>query len=107
MGVTQSDKPIVRMSDLGDIFTAMVPINAIRWVSKAATAGDDLLVVDTDGDIILEAVADGLNFDREYLIGGRWENPEIATIDSGAIYINRYVSQIPLGVPIYGAWAYK
>ena len=107
MAAIQTDKPIIKMTAATDSISGLVAITSIRWVSKTATAGDDLLIVDAEGDTILEAIADGANFEREYLVVGRWDTPEVSVIDSGAIYVNRYVMQIAGSVPTYGAWGYQ
>jgi len=69
------------------ITTQHVRVHTFRWVSKTASAGDDLLVVDNNGDTILASVATGANYVEAHDIGARFCGINITAIDSGKLYI--------------------
>ncbi len=86
---TQKDKPYVKLSAAGDIYTGTIRILYARWVSETASAGDNLLVVDGDGDTVIDDVADGANYTQDYLLKSEITNLTITTMGSGALYLYR------------------
>lgn len=87
MAVTQRGKPIVKMTEVNDELEGKERVNYLHWISKAAEAGDDLLVVDEDGDTIWEEAADGLYSSRIHLIGNIIRGLKISVMSSGTLYV--------------------
>jgi len=68
MAVTQASTPVIKCSAQADVIddtkvpNGIVDVNYAYWKSKTASAGDDLLISDGDGNTLFEDVADGANF---------------------------------------------
>jgi hypothetical protein len=61
--------------------------HAAHWVGKGA-AGDDLLVTDTAGNVIVRGVAPDTNYDLWYIIPGcEWTGIDVEVLDSGTIQL--------------------
>ena len=88
MAVSQEDIGIVKMTAVADAITGIKHVNFIRWVAKGATGGEDLLVYNTDDKTILEAVADGANFEKDYPIKQSLNGVKVSAIGAGSIYIH-------------------
>jgi len=87
MAKTQADKPYVIMTAIGDKISARININYLYWYSKNATAGDDLKVIDADGDIVWEDVADATNYTKLFPVKNQVTGLEISVIDSGKLFV--------------------
>ena len=92
MAVTQYTTPVIKMAAQGDAMSdvladPIVDVNYLHWVSKGATAGDDLLVKDTDGNTIWEEVADGAYFSKLHVIKHPINDLTVTTMDSGTLYV--------------------
>ena len=100
MAVTQGSFPVIKCSAQADVIDSdsvpggIVNVNYAMWVSKGATAGDDLLVKDGDGNTIIEDVADGAYFSKIYVLKHPFADITITTMDSGTFYI---VKESPKG----------
>ena len=91
MAITQAGKNIIKMTAANDALTENIDILFLHWYSKGASAGDDLLVVDADGDTVWQEVADGSNFSRIFPIKNRINKLKVSTIDTGTLYVVRAV----------------
>lgn len=92
MAVTQYTTPVIKMAAQGDAISdvladPIVPVNYAMWVSKGATAGDDLLISDGDGNTIIEDVADGAYFSKIYVLKHPFNDVVVTTMDSGTFYL--------------------
>ena len=63
------------------------PVRFIRWVSKSASAGDDVIVQDEHGRSLFEAAATGSNYTDQAPIGAMARTLTF-TIDSGKVWIH-------------------
>ncbi len=87
MAVTQENMPVVKMTGAADALTGAVDVNYLHWVSKGATAGDDLLVQDADDNTIWEDVADGAYFSKQFVLKHPVNGLKVTTLDSGTLYV--------------------
>jgi len=87
MAITQSTKPYILMTALNDTLSTRVNVNYLYWYSKEATAGDDIKIVDGDGDIVWEDVADGSNYTKLFPVKSQITGLKIATLDSGKLFV--------------------
>ena len=94
MAVTQKTYPIIKMATEADQLDGVEDINYLHWVSKGATAGDDLLVVDDDDNVVWEEVADGVNYSKIHIIKHPVNKLKITTMDSGTLYV---IKKTPYG----------
>lgn len=69
------------------ITTDKVRVKSLRWVSKTASAGDDLSIEDDDGTVVWATVATGANYVEAHDVDARLHGFELAVIDSGALYV--------------------
>jgi hypothetical protein len=66
-----------------------IKIKSIRWVSKSATAGDDIEIQDSNNQELWVSVASGANYSEEVIIERWWhEGFKVPTLDSGTLYIS-------------------
>ena len=94
MAVTQKTYPIIKMATEADQLDDVKDVNYLHWVSKGATVGDDLLVVDDDDNVVWEDVADVVNFSRIHIIKHPINKLKITTMDSGTLYV---IKKTPFG----------
>ena len=92
MAVTQETTPVVKMAAQGDAMSdvladPIVDVNYLLWISKAATAGDDLLVSDGAGNEIWPDIADGANYTKLFVLKHPIKDLTVTTMDSGALYV--------------------
>lgn len=80
---------VVKMTAAEDEIAGDVYVNFLYWVSKTASAGDDLSVTNSAGTVIWDAVADGANFSMMYPLKQKCAGVKVGTIDSGALYVVR------------------
>lgn len=79
-----------RLDTAGVITTEAVRIRGLRWVSKSATAGDDISLEDKSGEKVWESVATGSNYVEAQDFGVNGQNfngLELAVLDSGTLYV--------------------
>lgn len=97
MPTTQLTKPVVKMTEAGSShkIVGRFPYAFLHWVSKTATAGDDLLVVDADGHTVWEEVADGANYSKQFALKMKITDLEISVIDSGTLYAIKQARDVP------------
>ena len=62
------------------------PIRLIRWVSKSASAGDDVVILDEHGRSLFTSCASGSNFIDQAPIG-QFATTLTWTVDSGTVWI--------------------
>lgn len=94
MAVSKFDN-VIRMTAAGDELAFHVRVRCIRWVSKAASAGDDILLVEssigTITDVLWSSVAAGANYVEADSCGGQGfdfrNGVRVDTIDSGTLYL--------------------
>jgi len=86
MAVSDTTKAVIQMTAAADKITGRKFYTALHWVSKSAIAGDDLLVVDGDGDTVWEEVSDGSNFSKLFPINNYVTDLTLQTRDSGTLY---------------------
>lgn len=67
--------------------TLRVNIAAMRWVSNAASAGDQVVVKDGTGKIVWETRATGANYVEETRMPYRSTGLAVTTLTSGTLYI--------------------
>ena len=89
MANTQLDTPVIKMTAVSIPLINETDVNYFHWVSKGAVAGDDLLVVDGDGNTLWEEVADGVNYSKIHVIKNKVKGLTISVIDSGTLYVIR------------------
>lgn len=87
MAVTQEDYPIIKMSAQGDQLAGVEDVNYLHWISKGAIAGDDLLAVDDDDNVVWEEVADGANYSKIHITKHPINKLKVTTMDSGTLYV--------------------
>jgi len=74
------------MTAATDAITGTKIIDSMRWV--ATSAGDDLVVDDSDGNVIWTAKAETNNFTDVIVFGPtQFNGVAVDTIDSGTLYI--------------------
>jgi hypothetical protein len=95
MATTQLTKPVVKLTAGTNKIEGTFPYAFLHWISKSAVAGDDLLVVDADGDTVWEEVADGANYSKQFALKMPVEDLEISVIDSGNLYAIRQARDVP------------
>ena len=94
MAVSKYDN-VVKMTAASDELAFHVRVKCIRWISKAASAGDDLVLVEssigTTSEEIWISVAAGANWVEESSNGGAGfdfrNGIRISAIDSGTLYL--------------------
>lgn len=94
MAIIKSDN-VISMTAAADEIVTPLRVRSLRWVSKAAIAGDDIQLVEGSNfdiaAVIWESVAAGENYIESDSNGGRGFNfrngVRIATIDSGTLYL--------------------
>lgn len=65
-----------------------VYIQALRWVSTAASAGDEVVVTNADGDTVWQSFATGANYIEESQVPLRiTDGLAVPTLDSGILYL--------------------
>lgn len=89
MAVSDQSLPIITMGAQSDALTGEVDIDYIAWVSKGASADDDLLIEDADGMNVVEDSADGANYFMIYPIGRVINGLVLTTRDSGTVYVHK------------------
>ncbi len=94
MSVTQETYPIIKMTAAADQLAAVRDVNFLHWISKGATEGDDLLVVDDDDNVVWEEVADVVNFSKVHIIKQHINKLKITTMSSGTLYV---ITKTPFG----------
>lgn len=87
MAATQTTKPYVRMTTAGDILTGVHCIKSIVWI--ATTAGDDLILDDSNDDIVVEIKASVNNETIQIDVREEVQNLTVRTIDSGSVIVYR------------------
>ena len=74
------------------VVSQTLKVRSIRWVSKGATAGDDVKVTAEDDTVLWESVASGSNYVEESLINADWIGGfKVPVLDSGKLYITLQV----------------
>ena len=86
MGVTQATKPYIKVAVQGDIITGKHRYLYLQWYNKAGGAGEDLLVVDADGDTVWQEVTDGENYSKDHLLKCEITDLTVSVLDSGTLY---------------------
>ena len=94
MAVTQEAYPIIKMTAAADQLTGVEDVNYLHWISKGATEGDDLLVVDDDDNVVWEDVADIVNCSKLHIIKHRINKLKITTMTTGTLYV---ITKTPFG----------
>ena len=69
------------------LYTGLISIKGIRWVSKSATAGDDVEIHDGTDRIIWKSVASGTNYVEADTTIRHIYTISIPILDSGELYI--------------------
>ena len=89
MAVTDHGGGLYEMDTAADTIGATVSLYVewIEWISKGATAGDDLAIEDGDGNTIQLGVADGANFHQIYPVKQIYKDITVDTIDSGSVFV--------------------
>lgn len=94
MAVTKNDTVII-MTAATDQLAFPVQVKSIRWVAKAAVAGDDIQLVEssigTITDVLWTSVAAGANYVESDSNGGHGfdfrNGVRVGTIDVGTLYL--------------------
>jgi len=95
-----TNNPLIIDTASGSVVTSKTFVaTKVRWVSKSASAGDDIDVQDGNGKSVWVSVATGANYVEETHFDPDarviFEGLTVPTLDSGTLYI--YVAY---GVPI-------
>ena len=86
MAVGQSGERVVTMTAAADAITGTKIVESMRWIG--VTAGDDLVVDDSAGNIIWVAKAETNNFTDAITFGPQqFDGVVVDTIDSGTLYV--------------------
>jgi len=70
------------------VTTERIKVKGIRWVYEGATAGDNCVVQDADGNVLWETVAAGVNYSEAELLEDWWETGfKVPTLAGGRLII--------------------
>jgi hypothetical protein len=58
----------------------------VRWVTKGATAGDECILKDENGEILFHSVASGANYVDSFELN-RQAKLTVSTLDSGELFL--------------------
>jgi hypothetical protein len=83
------DKPAMSTTTQGDTFAGPLCCVGFYWHSKGASAGDDLLISDGDGDAIWADSATGANYSNYFPFYNTVDTLTVTTLDSGTFTIIR------------------
>jgi hypothetical protein len=87
VGVSQENFAVIKFTAEGDQLNFNVNVSYLHWISKNALAGDDLLILDGDGNTVWEEVADGANFSKIHILRHSVKKLKVQTMDSGTLYV--------------------
>lgn len=76
-----------KLDTAGAISTGKIFIQTIHWVLPATT-GDDLLIVDRDGNIIVEAKAETNLQSQIFRLEAWYAGLTLTTLDSGKVLVH-------------------
>jgi len=89
MAVTRTEDSVIKMTAVDDTVTERLAIRKVIWTGPFVAATDKLVIVNNDGDTILDLEAgktDGNN--SENFFEGFWVNGiKLNTITSGTVYV--------------------
>lgn len=97
MAVTQERFNVVKLGAQGDEIKGVISINYLYWQSKTSLLGDDLLVKDSDENILWQDTADSLHYDNFLPLKNRVNGVKATVMDSGELYIYKE-AEIPMQV---------
>ena len=87
MAVTGEDGGTMIFTASGDVTTKSFILDSIRWVG-AGTAGDTLVIKNSDGYEVFKSVANGANFIDGWIWKRQWmEGLTVTTMTSGTLYV--------------------
>lgn len=86
MAISNQGGRVIKLTAQGDSFTDTVKISYLRWVG-ATTAGHTLDVQDGKGNTVFPSEADGANFLDICPIFDTIRGVDVATMQSGTLYI--------------------
>lgn len=69
------------------LYDKLLLVKGIRWVSKAATAGDDVEIVDAAGRVIWRSVASGVNYVEADATVRHVYGLAVTVLDSGDLFV--------------------
>lgn len=89
MAMTPTDGQfgVVGMTAGSDELAGDVYVNFLYWVSKGASAGDDLSITDSDDNVLWVDSADAANYSAVYPLKMKCNGVKVGTIDSGTLYV--------------------
>lgn len=79
--------PVWKIDTVGVLAAKLVHVRGIRWVSKSATAGDDVEIKDASGRVIWASVASGSNYVEADNALRAVYGFEVTVLDSGTLYL--------------------
>lgn len=82
MAASYGTNPMI-LDAAAQTYTGRILVSMIQWVGT--TAGDDLILKDNNGNVILQAKTDGR--ESEYYPDRIFNGVIVDTIDSGVVYI--------------------
>jgi hypothetical protein len=86
--VSRDNVWVIDTASADPISTDDIYIHALRWVSTAASAGDQVVVTNAAGDVVWEAFATGANYTEESQVPLRiTDGLAVPTLDSGILYL--------------------
>ena len=69
------------------LYTKLILVKGIRWVSKAAVMGDDVEIKDGAGHVIWTSIATGPNYVEADSMLRIVEGLVVSVLDSGKLYL--------------------
>lgn len=78
---------VAKLAAASDEIAKNLPVQFIYLYAKAASAGDDYLVTDSDDNEIYRDVATGVNYTRIFPVNRRVNGVKLATMDTSGGYV--------------------
>jgi hypothetical protein len=77
-----------KLTAVGDKLEGTFKIDRITWISETSTDGDNLVLTDFQGDIVVETVADTTTYTETFYTEGLWVTDlTVTTMDTGYIIV--------------------
>ena len=88
MALAGTNTNVITMTSAADTITGKVILETIRWIGT--TAGDDLIIDDSAGNLVFQSKAETNNFTDSMSFSHMvFDGLVIDTIDSGTVYVYR------------------
>lgn len=87
MAVTQAQTNVIKMGAAADAITGFYRVNFLYWHSKAAVAGNDLLVSDAAGNELWSDTADAARYKNFCPIKNQVNGITVTTMTTGELFV--------------------